>query len=128
MTSWEGSEVFMSRGKKLLLIAPLAIAAVILFTWIGGQIVMRLWNWLLPELFGWKAITFWQALGLLVLCRVLFGGLGRSGGGSGRYRSRMGRRMAERWEKMTPEEREKWRESFRGRCSSWQPPDGDATA
>jgi hypothetical protein len=116
----------MSRGKKLFLITPLAIAAVILFTWIGGQIVMRLWNWLLPGLFGWKVITFWQALGLLVLCRILFGGFGRGGGGV--QRSRMRQRMAERWERMTPEEREKWRQSLRGRCGPWQPPDRDPAA
>ncbi len=115
----------MSRGKTLFLITPLAIAAVILFTWIGGQIVMRLWNWLLPGLFGWKVITFWQALGLLVLCRILFGGFGRGGGVQ---RSRMRQRMAERWERMTPEEREKWRQSLRGRCGPWQPPDRDPAA
>ena len=38
--------------------------------------VRLLWNWLLPSLFGWRLITFWQALGILVLCRILFGGLG----------------------------------------------------
>jgi hypothetical protein len=117
----------MSKSKKILLIAPLAIAGLVLFAWIGGQIVMHLWNWLLPDLFGWKTLTFWQALGLLVLCRILFGGFGRGGGGGDRHRSRMHRRMAERWERMTPEEREKWRQSFRGRFSSWQPPDANPT-
>jgi hypothetical protein len=37
---------------------------------------MHLWNWLLPPLFGWRQITFWQALGILALCRILFGGFG----------------------------------------------------
>lgn len=110
----------MSKAKKLLLIAPLAIAGMLLFMWIGGQVVMRLWNWLTPELFGWKPIDFWQALGLLVLCRILFGGFGRGGG---MQRSHVRRRMAERWERMTPAEREQWRQSFRGRWSSFEPPD-----
>ncbi len=49
----------------------------LLFIAIGGEIVLHLWNWLLPPLFGWRQITFWQALGLLALCRILFGGFGR---------------------------------------------------
>jgi hypothetical protein len=97
--------------KRFLFYVPLMIGAVALFAFVGGQIVRLLWNWLVPAIFGWPAITFWQALGLLALCRILFGGLGR-GGGSG---SRMRRRMAERWERMTPEERERCRQSVRGR-------------
>jgi hypothetical protein len=107
------------RRKRLLWIAPLAIVGIALFVLIGGEIVMRLWNWLMPALFGWRTITFWQALGLLVLCRILFGGWHARGGG---HRSRFQRRMAERWEQMTPEEREKFRQSFRGRCGPFEPP------
>jgi hypothetical protein len=106
------------------LLAPLAIVAFVLFIAIGGQVVMRLWNWLLPALFGWPQITFWQALGLLALCRILFGGFG--GGRSGRFDSR--RRMAQRWETMTPEERERLRQRFRGRCGPFEPPDPAPTA
>ena len=74
--------------KKLILFAPLAIVGVALFIALGGEIVMQLWNWLLPSLFGWRQITFWQALGILVLCRILFGGLGGHGGrGFGRSRA-----------------------------------------
>jgi hypothetical protein len=74
--------------------------------------VQLLWNWLLPALFGWREVTFWQALGLLALCRILFGGFGMHGPG----RSGVRRRMAERWEQMTPEERERFRQGLRGRC------------
>ena len=63
---------------KMLVFAPVGIAGLVLFTFIVGEIVRRLWNWLLPSLFGLPAITFWQALGLLTLCRILFG---RFGGG-----------------------------------------------
>jgi hypothetical protein len=101
------------RRKRLLWIAPAAIAGMVLFTWIGGEVVLHLWNWLLPSLFGWKQVTFWQALGLLLLCRILFGGFGMRGGGG--MQSRMRRRMAERWDRMTPEEREKYCQGFRGR-------------
>ena len=65
--------------KKWIFIAPLAILGILLFLAIGGGVVLQLWNWLLPSLFGWRQITFWQALGILALCRILFGGLGRHG-------------------------------------------------
>ena len=52
-----------------------------LFIALGGEVVRLLWNWLLPPLFGWAQITFWQALGLLALCRILFGGFGLHGSG-----------------------------------------------
>ena len=104
--------------KKIIWIAPLAGVAMAIFIWIGGQVVMHLWNWNLPAVFGWREITFWQAIGLFALCRILFGDLGMRVHGSGRsnVRSRIKERMAERWEKMTPEEREKARQSWRGRC------------
>jgi len=56
--------------------APLAILGMVIFMWIGGSVVMLLWNWLAPTLFGLRLITFWQAIGLLALCRILFGGFG----------------------------------------------------
>jgi hypothetical protein len=100
------------KWKKLMLFAPLAILGMLVFMAIGGGIVQYLWNWLLPRIFGWHRVTFWQALGLLALCRILFGGLGLRGSGRSNFR----RRMAERWERMTPEERERFRQGMRGRC------------
>jgi hypothetical protein len=86
-----------------------------------GQAVHYLWNWLMPAIFGLPALTFWQAVGLLALSWVLFGGWrGFRGPGPG-YRGHWRRRMAERWEKMTPEEREKFREGLRGRCGQFSP-------
>jgi hypothetical protein len=78
---------------------------------------MSLWNWLGPELFGLRQVTFWQGLGVLVLCRILFGGFGFGGG---RHSRKSGDHMAERWMNMTPEERENLRKSWGGRwgCSS----------
>ena len=105
--------------RKLIFIAPLAILGFLLFIAIGGEVVRQLWSWLLPPLFGWREITFWQALGLLALCRILFGGFGghRSYPSSIRRRitDRVADRMAERVEHMTPEERERFRQGMRGR-------------
>ena len=66
----------------------------------------------------------WQALALLVLCRILFGGFGVRGAQSSNVR----RRIAERWEKMTPKEREKYRQSFCGCWGSFQPPEAKPSA
>lgn len=116
----------MTRGKKKLFwIAPAAILGLALFAFIGGEIVMRLWNWLLPALFGWRQITFWQGLGILALCRILFGSHGFRGTRSN-MRRRMQERMDERWERMTPEERERARQSWRGRCG-FGPTTGEST-
>jgi len=78
--------------------------------------VLHLWNWLMPTIFGLHVITYWQALGLLGLSWLLFGGprLGPRGGG-GRWRHR----VRERWEQMTPEEREKFRSGMRHGCGPW---------
>lgn len=97
--------------KRFIFIVPLAILGMLLVIIIGGEIVLHLWNWLLPSLFGWRQITFWQAVGLLTLCRILFGGVS----GHGFHRSNYRRRMAERCEYRTPEERERFRQRMRER-------------
>lgn len=97
--------------KKLLWIAPLAILGMVVFAFLGGEVVRLLWNWVLPSLFGWRELSFWQALGILALCRILFGGFGMHGRPGSRRRSGWDERCAN----MTPEEREKFREAMRAR-------------
>jgi hypothetical protein len=109
-----------TRLKRLIWIAPAAILGMALFAFIGGEVVMLLWNWLAPTLFGLRQITFWEALGLLALCRILFGGFGLSGGG---HRSNSRRRMRERLEQMTPEERERFRQGLHDRSGRTTPLD-----
>ena len=104
--------------RKWFFIISAAILAIPLFIAIGGEVVLHLWNWLLPPIFGWRYITFWQAVGILALCRILFGGHGWRGPGRSNFR----RRMSERWEKMTPEEREKFRHGMRDRCGHFEAP------
>ncbi|WP_188934117.1 hypothetical protein [Puia dinghuensis] len=94
-------------ARKVAGFIVLAILGIFLF----GSIVMLLWNALMPELFHLPVITFWQALGLLVLTKILFSGF--RGGGP---RMRMRNKMREKWMNMTPEEREKFKQEWGGRC------------
>ena len=89
-------------GKAL--IVGVAIVALL------GLVVMSLWNALLPAIIGVKSIGFWQALGLLALSRILFGGLGLRPGMFSMGRER--RRMHERWMRMNPEQREEFMQRF----------------
>lgn len=72
-----------------------------------GFAVMGLWNALLPPILGLKVIGFWQAVGLLVLSRILFGGFHSHHGGRFSRRNRL--RMLEKWDRMSPEEKERFR-------------------
>lgn len=94
------------KGVGILLVAIAAIAVL-------GLAVMVLWNVLVPALFRGPLLDYWQAVGLLLLSRLLFGGLRGRGGWYGGWRQRMWR---ERWEQMTPEERARLREKFMSRC------------
>lgn len=72
-----------------------------------GWAVMVLWNWLIPSLFvGGQEIDYVHAIGLLILSKILFGGLRCHGGWHGRWHQ-------QRWEQMTPEEREKFQTGVR---------------
>ncbi len=76
------------------------------FVLITGAVVMFLWNSLVPEIFGGAQITWVQAVGLLILARILAGGRVHSGfGGRRRWRNRWKHKVAS----MSPEQREKWR-------------------
>lgn len=92
--------------------------AIIGFTLLAAFAVMLLWNWLMPVLFGTVTIHFGQALGLLLLSKILFGGWrGRGGHRGGRWAER----FKNKWEQMSEEEREKFRKcSHRGRYEMFQ--------
>lgn len=104
-----------SRGfwiKRAILI-PVAIAAGV---FVFGSAVMLLWNHLLPALFGFNPITFWQAIGLLVLAKILFGGFR---GGHGHCKCHChGHHHHERWMHLSPEEKEKMKSQLKDRCCS----------
>lgn len=96
------------RAVKALKIAAMIVLAVTVFGWMTKE----LWNWLMPSIFGLRAVTFWQAIGLVLLGKILFGGFHKHAYGRRGWK----RHMEERWARMTPEERERFRAGMRGRC------------
>lgn len=97
----------MKKNQAVRIVKMIVIAAVAVPVF--GLIVMSLWNWLMPSLFDVHPVGFWQALGLFLLSRILFGGFGGDGG-----RRHWRHRMMERWERMSPEERERFRAGIEG--------------
>jgi len=102
--------------KGRFIFIPLGIAA---FLALAGFVVMQLWNGLMPAIFHLGIITYWQALGLFILCKVLFG-FGKGGprggfrGGPGPW---MKYKMEEKYRSMSPEERERFKQKWNERCS-----------
>jgi hypothetical protein len=102
----------------------LKIAKAIVFVAVAafalGFIVMALWNALIPNLFNGPALTFWQAIGLLLLSHILLRGWGPWRHSNGWRHERWHRRFKEKLAAMTPEEQEKFKEEWRRRCG-WTP-------
>ena len=97
------------RWARIIGMVFLGLVAAVFFGFFFGYFVMLLWNWLMPSLFaGMKEIGYWQALGILVLSKLLFGGI--------RGRGYHGRWHHHRWANMTPEEREKFKAGMHGCC------------
>jgi len=99
--------------KRWYFFIPLIVVAFIGF----GFFTMHLWNWLMPLLFHLPEITFWQTIGLMVLSRLILGGFGGHHGRGHGHHCR--RDMHEKWESMTPEEREKFRENMHMHRAPW---------
>ena len=116
----------MNKKYKILLALKIVLG-ISAFIVIFGFGAMYLWNWLVPSLFHGPVVTFWQMIGILVLSKILFGGFGRKFGrhhdhcgpnrGWGRHRWK--HRMHERFQHMSPEEKERLKQRFKDRCKSW---------
>lgn len=100
--------MFMKKIIKVVLFIPLIALAIALFGWV----TMSLWNWLIPPLFNGPVITFWQALGLLVLSKILFSGFGRGGH---HHKPHWKRSWQKKLSRMSPEERERFKQKFEER-------------
>ena len=91
------------KAVRILAHIALGIIAIAVF----GIVVMLLWNWLLPSIFGIVAINFWQALGILLLSKILFGSFGH-GRRFGGHRYNRHNHLREKWMKMSEEERKEF--------------------
>ena len=107
----------MRKAAMFLFFVPLALFAF-------GSIVMLLWNAILPEVANVSRINFWQALGILVLSKILFGGF--RGGWGGGPRHQWKEEMEKKLSGMTPEEKEKFKQAWRNRCAGWGRPNREA--
>ena len=89
-----------------------------LVTWI----LMLLWNWLMPMIFDLTTITFWQALGLLILSKILFGGFngGKRGGSCNGSKNHSGwkHKFKDKWSNMSAEDKMNWESKFSGKSTS----------
>lgn len=97
-----------------------------LFFFLMGYVVMLLWNYTLAEITPVQRINFWQAMALLLLCRILFGGF-RFGGPKNRggIPPQQVQQWREKWTHMSDEERERFKSAWKKRCSP-PPPSDDA--
>lgn len=115
----------------------ICIAIVVALAALGfGYVTMQLWNWLMPAVFGLKVITYWQAFGMLILAKILFGGFhkggrrhhgcGHRGGWGGHRREEWKKRWEEKMANMSPEEKERvmkgmskcgWGGSWKDECA-----------
>ena len=100
-------------GRRMFWIPIAVVAGVFIF----GTAVMYLWNAIIPAIFtSVGTITFWQAIGLLILSKILFHGGPRRGCGRGGWRGRRGMYWKEKWMSMSEEEKAKFKEEWKNRC------------
>lgn len=99
--------------KKIIGFTMIAVACLALLAWV----VMLLWNGVLAEVVQVSTVTYWQALGLLVLSKILFGGFRGKGGD---YKKRWKEKMEQKLSGLSEEEREKIKEEWKHRCNMWK--------
>lgn len=93
---------------------PIFILIPIVLFFVVGGIVMLLWNWLIPLIFGLKAISYLQALGLFLLSRILLGSFG-----FGNKKPPFSNpKFREKIMNMTDEERQQFKEEWKSRCNN----------
>ncbi len=110
-TTHNSNQTMRYNNRPRYFLIPIAIIG---FAFLAGLAVMLLWNAILPDIANVRPLNFWQALGLLALCRLLFGGFR---GGPGRPRGPMRKQWREKWMHMNEEERAQFREQWKRRCA-----------
>ena len=110
----------MRRVVKFFLFIPIFV---VFFALIGWG-VMALWNGVMPGIFSVRTVSYTQALGLLALSWILFGGLRGRGSSHGLWE----RGMRKRWQRMTPAERDEFLKGLRSRWGGEPAPESEPKA
>jgi hypothetical protein len=110
-----GGDYCGRKRRKWWILIPLFVIAMV---FIVGAVVMYLWNALMPSIFHLGQITYCQAILLLILSKILFGGFRGRGGWGGPRGGRFGRgrEWKEKWMNMSEEEKAKFKEEWKNRC------------
>jgi hypothetical protein len=108
-------------------IAILCIAGFGLFIWA----FQYLWNWLIPGIVGWRAISYWEAMGLFVLSKMLFKGITWNNKGghwnkhwNAKWNEKWNSKWSDKWATMSPEDRDRFKQKMREKCS-WMSPSSE---
>src|SRR4051794_1614170 len=104
------------RNRRIKYGIPFFPLMMILLSLLLGLVVKLLWNAVLSPVLHVQQLTYWQAVGLFILSRILFGGFGRRGGSMGSPGWRGGPEWRQKWMNMTEEDRAKFREEWQKRC------------
>ncbi|MCE2733188.1 MAG: hypothetical protein O9302_00545 [Cyclobacteriaceae bacterium] len=112
----------MNKGVKFILFVLLGIV----FVFALGYVTQYLWNWLMPKIFGLTTLTLLETFGLLLLAKILFGFGGKTGGGKGKN-WRWKKKMFQRYESMTPEERQHFKNRLKEKWCKWEEKSSTAT-
>jgi hypothetical protein len=119
MTSTSKHKSKLRKGLTIIGWVILGILGMAAFALVFGYVVMLLWNWLMPGIFGLVAIGFWQAVGIVILAKLLFGGFGshrprnRSEKVRGRFRERCSEKGISKWKHYDAFWQEEGKEAFR---------------
>ena len=107
----------LHRNRKKFILIPFGIAALLALV---SYVVMQLWNNLLPEILHVNPISYWQAMGIFILSKILFGfGKGGGRGGWGKHK------IMERYKGMTPEERQDFKAEMKHKMCGWKKTNGE---
>jgi hypothetical protein len=111
----------MNHGNKRKYSVPFFTFIMIVVALMLGLIVMLLWNAVLSPVLHVSRLSYWQAVGLFILSRILFSGFRRGGSFQGRPGWRGGPPWRQKWMNMSEEERAKFRKEWTKRCHPRQP-------
>jgi hypothetical protein len=101
----------VAKGFKIAGMVVFGIIAAAVFALVFGYFVMLLWNWLMPLLFGLTVITYWQAFGIVILAKLIFGAIGRGGShhGPGHWKKRG---FSDKWDMKNGPDKWKYHRDF----------------